>query len=426
MRKSLVRKNLKRNISLILVLLLIQSCGYENYDIAKNEISNTEDVDDVMNTIGDVISKEYDIYYETKPNTINYTNPKDKKYVGAYIENPIYKGDISDFEDVMGEHSMYVYDFNLDALDVYDLQNTVSSCILEGAIPYIILTSNSAIYEMNIEDLEKVLEVLKDYDWPMVIELLPYQLAHNYNTELYKLFYIQAYELIKTANTMIDVAYPLELRNYYRTLNYTPDSEYFDYVSLRLDVDSSMTEEKMMYLLRSTYELYLDKPKILNVAVSHYNPIGNDYYSEEAYSKMNKLYSSIEEGYENIVSINYMDYTYNEKNQYPFNERYSLTGITNIVEKYTKLKDKIGFNKKINLDYDDKCITKLSEVAINVNGEVYLPNSTQDLLNLDLETEVINGLEYINLKLIKESLNNKDMNNNLILDEENGKIIISA
>ncbi len=394
------------------ILTTLQSCGFGEEE-QRNSIP-------VISTVGDVITKQYDIYYETKPESLNYTNPKENKYLGAYIENNVYKSDIFTFEQEMGEHSMYVFDLNLNELDPELLKLIVENCMLNGAVPYIILTSNSVIYDMKIEDIEAVMDVLKDYDYPMVLELLPYQVAHNYNVDLYKLFYIQAYELIKKENSKVDVAYPINMSEYEKNKEYTPSSKYFDYLSIRLDVDVEMTTAKMMYLFEEAYQSHLNKPKVLNVAISHYDPETKVYYDEDAFEKLNKLYTKVESGYENLVAVNYMDYTYNDNMGKPYNQRYTLNGIPKIAEEYKLITSQDGFLKKISFAYDDKCVTKFVEQGVKVEDKVYLPNSVQNYFGTKIKVKKINDGDYVELSLFVKELNDKKYY--LILDEENGRI----
>ncbi len=394
----------------------LQSCGFGT-DEKVNNIP-------VMSSIGDVITKQYDFYYETKTDTLNFTNPKENKYLGAYIENSIYRSDIFAFEQEMGEHSMYVFDVNLNELDPELLKLMIENCILHGAVPYIILTSNSVIYDMKIEDIEKVMDVLEAFDYPIVLELLPYQVAHNYNVDLYKLFYIQAYELIKKENSKVDVAYPINMQEYEKNNVYTPSSKYFDYLSIRLDVDAEMTTAKMMYLFEQAYQSNLNKPKVLNVAISHYDPKTKVYYSEDAFDKLNKLYTKLESDYENLVAVNYMDYNYNDGMPYPYDQRYTLNGIPKIAEQYKLITKQEGFLKKISFSYDDKCVTKFAEVAVKVEDKVYIPISIQNFFGTNVKTRRINESEYVELSQFVKELNNKKYY--LILDEENGRIEVSA
>ncbi len=406
---------------IVLVLLVsiffLQSCNIGNRDIViENNVP-------VINTVGEIITKEYDIYYETEPDSINYSNPKENKYIGAYIENAVYKGDIDAFEDEMGEHSMYVFDFNLNKLDTDLLKDTIISCIINGAVPYIILTSDTALYDMKIEDIEEVMEVLKWYDYPMVLEILPYQEAHNYNEDLYKLFYIQAYDIVKTENEMVDIAFPLSIRDYDSGEKYMPDEEYFDYIAIRLDVDTKMTKEKMLYLLDEVYQSYYNKPKVVNVAISHYDPEDNRYYSDEAFDKFTTIYTKMLDGYENVVSINYMDYTYDPTMAYPYNQRYTLGGVIEIANEYKVFVKQNEFLRAVTYVYDNKCITEYNEKAIKLEDEIYLPNSIQDVFGTKIKTRKINSSDYVELNKFKEIINNR--NYYLILDEENGTIKIA-
>ncbi len=404
-------------ILLIVSMCFLQSCGFSSNDIA------IENHFPVMHSIGDVITKEYDIYLETKPLTANYTNPKENKYIGAYIENAIYKGDISAFEEELGEHSMYVFDFNLNKLDKTLLKETIISCILNGAVPYIILTTDSLLYEMKLEDIEEVMTVLKWYDYPMVLEILPYQKAHNYNEELYKLFYIQIYDFVKGENKMVDIAFPLDLRDIEIGKKYRPNEKYFDYITMRLDVDSEMTKTKMMYLIDEVYQSYYNKPKILNIAISHYDPKDNKYYSEEAFEKFEEIYTKMLDSYENVVSINYMDYSYNPNMNYPYNQRYTLGSVPKVLTEYKLFVEQKEFLRAVTYVYDDKCLTKYNEKAVKVDDKVYLPNSVQSIFGTKIKTKKLNDIEYVELKELKEILNIKKYH--LILDEENGTIKVN-
>ncbi len=403
-------------VSILVVSFTLQGCGYGK-DEQVNDIP-------VISTVGDVIINEYDIYYQTKPESLNYTNPKENKYVGAYIENNIYRSDIFAFEKEMGEHSMYVFDINLNELDKDLLKLMIENCVLHGAVPYIILTSNSVIYDMKIEDIEAVMEVLKEFDYPIVLELLPYQTAHNYNVDLYKLFYIQAYELIKKENPKVDIAYPINMQEYEENSKYTPSSKYFDYLSIRLDVDAEMTTAKMMYLFEQAYQSNLNKPKVLNVAISHYDPKSKVYYSEDAFEKLNKLYTKIESGYENLVAVNYMDYNYNDSMPSPYDQRYTLNGIPKIASEYKLITSQDGFLKKISFSYDDKCVTKFNDVAVKVEDKVYIPVAIQNFFGTTVKIKKINDSDYVELSQFVKQLNDK--NYYLILDEENGKIEVLA
>ncbi len=413
--KNLVPKIMIRFVIVILIsTFFLEGCTFGNRDIV------LENNRPVINSVGDIITEEYDIYYETVPDTINYSNPKENKYIGAYLENPVYKGSIKTFEDTMVENSMYVFDFNLNDLDKTLLKDTVVSCINHSAVPYIILTSNSAIYDMKIEDIKEVMDVLRKYNYPMIIELLPYQRAHNYNDEYYQLFYIQAYDLVKKANKRVDIAFPVEAREIESSEKYLPDSKYFDYISIRLDVDTKMTKEKMMYLLDEVYQSHLNKPKVLNIAISHFDPVANEYYSEEAFEKFEKVYTRMLDSYQNIVAVNYMDYSYNPDMSYPYNERYTLSGVTKISNEYKLFSNQNQFLKTASYVYDDKCVTEYKEKAIKVEDKVYMPNSLQDMIGTKLKTRKINGNDYFDLNEFKEIINSK--NYYLILDEENGTI----
>ncbi len=408
---------MKNLVPLFLIFtFFLTGCGFGQSDIVQNNLP-------VMNSVGDVITEEYDIYYETVPESINYSNPKENKYIGAYIENPVYKGDIETFEKTMGENSMYVFDFNLNDLDKTLLKDTVVSCIKNRAVPYIILTSNSAIYDMKIEDVKEVMDVLKWYNYPMIIEILPYQVSHNYNIELYKLFYIQSYDIVKSANPKVDIAFPLEARDMESSEKYTPESKYFDYITIRLDVDTKMTMEKMIYLLDEVYQSHLNKPKVLNIAISHYDPEINEYFSEEAFEKFEKVYTKMLDSYKNIVAVNYMDYSYNPDMAYPYNERYTLTGVTKITNEYKLFTNQDQFLKSVDYIYDDKCITEYKEKAIKVDDNIYMPNSIQNILGTKLKTKKINNEDFVELELLEEIIKTK--NYYLILDEENGTIKIS-
>ncbi len=411
-----MRKFVGLLVSILVSSLTLQSCGFGKVK-QENNIP-------VISTVGDVITKQYDIYYETKPDTLNYTNPKENKYLGAYIENSVYRSDIFAFEQEMGEHSMYVFDVNLNELNPELLELIIENCILHGAVPYIILTSNSVIYDMKIEDIEKVMEILNEYDYPIVLELLPYQVAHNYNVDLYKLFYIQAYELIKKENSKVDIAYPINMQEYEKNNVYTPSSKYFDYLAIRLDVDAEMTTAKMMYLFEQAYQTHVNKPKILNVAISHFDPEDKVYYSEDAFDKLNKLYTKVESGYENLVAVNYMDYNYNDKMPYPYNQRYTLNGIPKVSEQYKLITSQEGFLKKISFSYDDKCVTKFTDLAVKVEDKVYIPVSVQNFFGTNVRTKKINDSEYVELSQFVKELNDKKYY--LILNEENGKIEVSA
>ncbi len=406
---------MKNLVPLILIsIFFLEGCSFGNRDIVlENNVP-------VINSVGDIITKEYDIYYETLPKSVNYSNPKESKYIGTYLENPVYKGDINAFEESMGENSMYVFDFNLDNLDKELLKATVVSCIYHGAVPYIILTSNSAVYDMKIEDIKEVMDVLKRYRYPMVIELLPYQTAHNYNVELYQLFYIQAYDIVKKANKNVDIAFPIEAREIANSEKYIPADVYYDYISIRLDVDTKMTKEKMMYLLDSVYQSYLNKPKILNIAISHFDPENNEYFSDMAFEKFEKVYSKMVDGYQNIVAVNYMDYSYNPDRAYPYNERYTLTGVTKISDLYKMYSSQSKFLTKVSYIYDDKCITEYKEKAIKVDDKIYMPNTFQTIIGTNLKTRKINGVDYFEFSQLKEIINEE--NYYLILDEENGTI----
>ncbi len=408
-----------KNLKLLLVIctFFLGSCSFVNRDIVMEE--NLP----VINTVGDVITDEYDIYYETEPETVNYSNPKENKYIGAYIENSIYKGNINTFEKEIGEHSMYVFDFNLNDLDEELLRDTVVNCINRGAVPYIILTSSSAVYDLNIEDIKEVMAVLRWYDYPIIVEILPYQQAHNYNIELYKLFYIQAYDFIKNENQKVDVAFPLEVRELETSEKYMPDSKYFDYLTIRLDVDTKMTMEKMMYLLDEAYRSHYNKPKVLNIAISHFDPVDNQYYSEEAFEKFEKVYTKMLEDYENLVSVNYMDYNYNPDMPYPYNQKYTLNGVTKILNEYKFFVNQEEFLNNVSYIFDNKCITEYGEKAVKVESRVYLPNTIQSVLGTKLKTRKINGEDYVELEDLKEILSSR--NYYLIFDEENGTIKIT-
>ncbi len=409
---------MKNLVILILIsAFFLEGCSFGSRDIVlENNLP-------VINSVGDVITKEYDIYYETVPNRVNYSNPKESKYIGTYIENPVYKGSIDTFEESMGENSMYVFDFNLNDLDKTLLKNTVVSCIAHSAVPYIILTSNSAVYDMKIEDIKEVMDVLKKYRYPIIIELLPYQKAHNYNPELYQLFYIQAYDLVKNINKNVDIAFPIEAREIENSEKYMPDKVYFDYISIRLDVDSKMTKEKMMYLLDEVYQSNLSKPKVLNIAISHFDPINNEYFSDLAFEKFDKVYSKMITSYKNIVAINYMDYSYNPEMPYPYNERYTLSGVTRIIEKYKQFTTRSQFLTSVSYIYDDKCVTEYKERAIKIDDKIYIPNSIQNIIGTNLNSRKINDKDYIEFSVLKEIISER--NYYLILDEENGTITIT-
>ncbi len=401
---------------IITTTFFLQSCGFENKDIAmENNIP-------VINTVGDIITNEYDVVLDLNLKTKNYSNPKGGKYYGAYIENAIYNGSIEAFEKEMGEHSMYVYDFNINDLDEDLLISTIDNCILNGAIPYIILTSNSVVYDMKIEDIEELAVILENYDYPIILELLPYQFAHNYNVDLYKLFYIQAYDIIKSSNEKVDIAFPLVLNEIRRSKEYMPIKQYYDYVALRLDVDATMPLVKMMYLMDEGYQMQYDKPKVVNVAISHYDTQNSAYYSEDALEKFTELYTKMDDGYENIVSINYMDYPYNPKMPKPYDQRYTLNGIPKIAQEYRVITSGSAFLNKMQFTYDNKAITTFKEKAIKVNDKVYIPESIVNDLGMKVRTNKINGDKYVELTNFANKLENE--NYYLILDEENGKINI--
>ncbi len=411
------RKLLSIGIMMCLILISNTSCGDKKEDI----VSVNETVQ-VNNSIGDVITKEYKVYYETTLDKTNFTNPKEDKYLGAYIENKVYNGDISSFEEEMGEHSMYVFDFNFNEFNADELRMVINECVVRGAIPYIILTSNSVIYDMKIEDVEMVNDVLKEYDYPMIVELLPYQYSHNYNTDLYKLFYIQAYDILKNDNEKLDIAFPLDLRMMEESKKYMPSEIYFDYLAMRLDVDVKMTMAKMVYLIDEAYQSLYNKPKVLNIGISHYNADKNTYYTEEALEKFEKIYSLMAENYENIVSVNYMDYYFDTENPYPYNERYTLNGMPDIGDMYRDLTSQREYLKKMSFNYDDRCLTKLRNNAIKIDGQIYLNVKDFGNFGIDIKTQRFSNDEYYELTLFANELEKK--NYYLILDEENGKITI--
>lgn len=314
----------------------------------------------------------------------------DKCLKGAYIlgdRNTEY--DIKSFEDMTGEHDIYVY--HMEAEEDFPL-SFVINCVAKDKIPYIVISQSGEAKNFDYSALSNMAKDFGRFDVPMLVGFYPKSVAKQYDSKEYIEYFRTARDMFNKYAKKVDFVWSIYSENVLFAQEYYPGDDFVDWVGLEVYED---IDENGIIKAESDIELFVDKfqdkkPILLNVAVAHYSTLDYKYYVNEAVAEIERLYS-MPKKYSAIKAINYMDF--NQSALYggggvKFN--YLLTDNDDILSAY---------REAVAEDIMQNAMLRYKNIAYVKNGSVYVGESVIDYFNLKDEgiRIDINGIRCVEI-----------------------------
>ncbi|MFV0441028.1 MAG: hypothetical protein ACK5LV_07030 [Lachnospirales bacterium] len=397
----------------LMTCLFLNSCSIKE---ERKEVSNSYDEVVVSLSNDDIVKTEYTVYMEFERENQSKIEPMNSAYFGIDLSNNYYKNDYANFyKDVDKKHCLEVYEVSLD--NTKNIESIILQCLVNNTVPYFVLKYEEHIgFELNkLIDLSKHLSLI---DYPVFVEVMPIKEYHNISSDKYKVFFKNAYTILKSYAKNSQVVFPIDVKNGGFALEYY-DERYCDYVSIYKNINNKEIEFTMADVDYYIEETKL-KPTILNVSVSYYS-------SDEGYdinlfeNNLNLVYNSYVKENGNIKAIIYKDFDL----QYSKENMYNLEGN---IEAFNIYKDMI-----LESDFDD---FYLANLTYNENGNViaktpYYAVSQGDkmyvdtvFLDDDLSYQIDDYIYHFDRKFIEINELRKKMNYTIVVNTEENRIIL--
>lgn len=363
------------------------------------------------NRIDPIVEREYDVYEVVERKNPIDIEPSESVYLGASINNNIYKGDISKFERNFGKkHAVYVYNINVNT-DKSEIEKDILACIKNNSVPYFVVDIKEK-EDFDLSKFDKLSECFTMYNHPAIIEIFPnyYKSKHGVEEYEYTEFFKNCYTLIKSNASNAYVVFPTDTSAPVVSKNVYVGEEYCDAVSINTFTTGSSEYNEAYKELDYLYNLFKSKPIVVNVGISHYSANGHRYYMYSAVNELIDFYDKVVDDYTSIFCINYYDLAFKE-NKISFNENYSISDTTEMKEAYKKAIKNDKLTGKITREATTTKRVKFPYKAIYVNDDIYIntkcinyyePNLFDNLLKVD-------GEQYIELKKFQKYVKNKSV-----------------
>lgn len=368
---------------LILILVSITFIGCKN---------NVYEEERAMPVLTDSISSKpeiYNLYLNNTAYILNEYEPKDKKYLGIFLEEN--EGDfIKAFEkDTDTKHSIYSY--NLKFGEPFPL-SWVLNCYSNYKTPFInILPPDDFRTTFDLSILEKMSKEFGNLKIPIFVNFYPVCEKISSSPEAYISFFKEAKTYFDMNASNVAFIWSVNSDFAYISEKYYPGDSYTDWVGLNIyeDITKENKLENVLQELEYFYKQYQTKKPIAlsNLAISHFSNSSFDYKIQDKIAELNRFYKIIPYKYPMIKMINYVNYDNlktNDKNK----QNYSLTDNRDILKAYKSIiKDEI-FSETVTLNAKNRnCIEKIKLPFV-----LYKKDET-----FYLEKNIINSLGHENL-----------------------------
>lgn len=341
------------------------------YDFNKNN-----DISNNTSAKIDIIEPIYYTMNVTKDIELATLEPKDGLLLGAYFpENEDYK--IKDFEKKLSKTpNHYVYEYKLGT--EFDTTFLIEA-IARNRTPFISI-SCSEYNKYDIEEVEKVSDIIASFYVDAFIELYPSPDEESYNKEKYIDFFQKSSDIFKNKIENVAIIYTPSTENLYTSSDFLPNASCYDYIGFSyigyILEDDSIIYNDFFAKFNYVYKKYAkDTPIfITKFMLSHFSNKNNTYYITENIEHTNTIFDSIIKNYDRVKGVNFFDINAIEKplDNFLYNDdNYSYTDSNEILNNFNVCIKNDAFLSEFTTSIAKDTI-KFVYDAVEVNDEMYV------------------------------------------------------
>ncbi len=246
----------------------------------------------------------------------------------------------------------------------------VLECFANERLPYVVLTPPSE-GRFSEELLMKSVKAASELQVECFVSIYPLSVGTSFGVDSYLSFFRRASGLFNTHAPKAAIVWTAE--NDPSLMKYYPGDGYVDWVGLNMRQDvvknadgQIKAPDKGLESVEYFYYTYQGrKPIMLNLAVSHYSSLDNQYYLNEAADVISKVYRDLAQ-YPGIKGIVYMDYSKTSS----IVQNYLITEDETLKAAYIKAMEN-GLTAPVMVS-PDSSLTKSPFYAYKYNGRYFI------------------------------------------------------